>query len=621
MFDFEEALKNLPDSPGVYIMKNSEKQIIYIGKAVSLKNRVRQYFQNSKNHSPKVKAMVSHIAEFEYILVDSELEALILECNLIKKHKPRYNILLKDDKHYPYIKVTVNEEYPRIFIARKILKDKAKYFGPYADAGAVKETIKTVKQLYPIRSCHKHVKFGEKIDRPCLNYHIGRCLAPCTGKVPVDEYMSMVNDIMLLLEGKQDELIEKLANKMQSASENLNFEAAAAYRDQINAVKKMQERQKIISTDFVNQDVIASSRNNEYTCIEIFFVRGGKFLGRKNFFFEDTFESIEETISQFIIQFYSEVQDIPSTIMCSMEPKNAESLEEYLTGKKGSRVKIKVPQKGEKYKLIEMAERNAESAIEQKRYRTDREKHDTIGAIEEIKAILNLEKVPRRIEAFDISNIQGVDSVASMVVFEDGRPSNRDYRRFKIKNVEGPNDYASMEEVIERRFTRGLSEAKEIKKSGGSIEDGKFSKFPDLIMMDGGEGQVNSAKKILKKLNITIPVCGMVKDDYHRTRGLIYEDNEIEIYKDSGAFRLSAKIQDEAHRFAITYHRSLRSKRIVHSELTEIAGVGKTRAMAIMNHFKTIDDVKKASIDDIINVKGMNRKAAEAVYNYFHGNK
>ena len=616
MFDFEEALKKLPDSPGVYIMKNSEGEIIYIGKAVSLKNRVRQYFQNSRKDSPKVAAMVSHIAEFEYILTDTEMEALILECNLIKKHKPKYNILLKDDKHYPYIKITVNEEYPRILITRKMIKDGSKYFGPYIDSYAVKETIDAVKNIYPLRSCSQQIKYGKVVSRPCLNYQIKRCLAPCQGNIKREDYMNIVKDIILLLSGKDGELIEKLKEKMQEESEKLNFEAAAATRDKIISIQKIQQKQKIISSSFEDEDVFAAFKGIDECCMEVFFIRSGKLLGRENFFF-DNIEDDEDIISQFLLRFYEERDYIPKKIIIQDEIPNMEEIEEYLSQKKGAKVYIHTPKKGEKVKLIKMAEKNAESAIEQRKFKMDKERESSKGALDEIAAILELKNYPKRIEAFDISNIQGTDPVASMVVFEDGKPKNKDYRRFKIKTVEGPNDYKSMEEVIRRRFERGLREREELQKKEINYTEGKFSVFPDLIMMDGGGGQVNIALKVLNELNISIPVCGMVKDEKHRTRGLIYNNNEAEIYKESNAFKLIARIQDEAHRFAITYHRSLRSKSIVSSVLDEIEGIGPKRKRELLKYYKTIDAIRKAPIEDLKKVEGMNEKSAEAVYNYF----
>jgi excinuclease ABC subunit C len=621
MFDLQEALKNLPDHPGVYIMKNSEGEIIYIGKAISLKNRVRQYFQSSKNHPPKVIAMVSNIAEFEYILTDSELEALILECNLIKKHKPRYNILLKDDKHYPYIKVTVNEPYPRVLMTRKLVKDGAKYYGPYTDVSAVKETLQIIKKLYPIRTCRKDLDYGKVVDRPCLNYHIGLCIAPCLGTVPKEEYMEMIKQIMVFLSGKGDELVKELKRKMEEAASNLEFEKAAEIRDQIIAIQKIHEKQKIISSALEDEDVIAFARGDKGTCIEVFFIRGGKLLGRENFYFEDIEENEGELLSQFVMQFYSDREYVPKEILLQSEINEINIIESYLSSKRGTKVHIKVPKRGDKNDLIELARKNAEAALEQLKYRIIRDRQMTEGALEELQAILSLDDMPYRIEAFDISNIQGTDPVASMVVFEGGKPKNKDYRRFKIKTVEGPNDYASMEEVVRRRFERGLKEIEELKAQGKDVKSGKFSSMPDLILIDGGEGQVNAARKVLDELSIDIPICGMVKDDKHRTRGLIFNGEEVLIYKDSNAFKLITRIQDEAHRFAITYHRSLRQKGSVSSSLDQIKGIGKKRRIALLNHFKSLEDIKKASIDELKSVEGMNEAAAIAVYEYFNKNE
>lgn len=621
MFDIQEALRNLPDHPGVYIMKDDEGTIIYIGKAISLKNRVRQYFQSSKSHSPKVVTMVSRIEEFEYILTDSELEALILECNLIKKHRPRYNIKLKDDKQYPYIKVTVNEEYPRVFMTRNILKDGAKYYGPYTDIYAVRDTLQLVKKLYPIRSCKKELVYGRAVGRPCLNYHIHRCIAPCLGNVDRSVYMGYVKDIMTLLSGRHDELIRELRNRMLEASENLNFERAAELRDQINSIQKIQEKQKLANATMDDGDVIAHIRTEEGTCIEVFFIRVGKLLGRESFYFDDVEEDDGEMLSQFMMQFYGDRDYIPKEILLQNSINEMELIESYLSDKKGSKVQLKVPQRGEKSHLIDMARKNAEAAIEQMKYKNLKEKETRVNALEELKLILDIENLPIRIEAFDISNIQGTNPVGSMVVFEDGKPKNRDYRRFKIKTVEGPNDYASMEEILNRRFKRGIEERKELESKGLENSNGKFSSLPDLILMDGGLGQVSIAERVLQELGLDIPVCGMVKDDKHRTRGLIYNGEEVLIYKDSGIFKLVAKIQDEAHRVAIEYHRSLRAKGSVISILDGISGIGKTRRLALVNHFKSIEDIRNASIEELKKVKGMNEKAAAAVYEFFRENK
>lgn len=616
MFDLQEALKNLPHHPGVYIMKDSEDEIIYIGKAISLKNRVRQYFQNSKNHSPKVRVMVENIAYFEYMLTDSELEALILECNLIKKHKPKYNIMLKDDKHYPYIKITLNETYPRIMVVRKIIKDGGKYFGPYSDATAVKEIIQLIKKIFPLRTCNRDVGFGRTIGRPCLNFFINRCLAPCQGNVDKTQYMDMIKKIIDFLSGKHEEITSELRMKMEKAAENLDFEKAAELRDAITTIATIQEKQKIISTALLDEDVIAFSGNNEGSCVEIFFIRGGKLLGRENFYFEAIEEDNNEILSQFMMQFYSNSSFVPKEILLQNEIPELNIIESYLSNKKGSKVQIKVPKRGDKSELMEMARKNAEAALDQMKYRFDDEKKKTIGALEELQAILELPKLPNRIEAYDISNIMGTDPVGSMVVFEGGKPKNKDYRRFKIKTIKQANDYGSLDEILNRRFKRGLKEIEE-----GNTEKGKFSDLPNLILMDGGLGQVNIAEKVLKELQLHITVCGMVKDDKHRTRGLIYNGEEVELFKDSNAFKLITRIQDEAHRVAISYHRSLRGKGSVASVLDEIDGVGEKRRIALLKHFKSIEEIKTATIEELTKVSGMNKLSASRVYEFFNEKK
>lgn len=626
MFDFKEALKNLPDHPGVYIMKNEEEQIIYVGKAISLKNRVRQYFQSSKNHAPKVIAMVRNIASFEYILADSELEALVLESNLIKKHKPRYNILLKDDKHYPYIKVTMNEEYPRVMVARKVLKDRAKYFGPYTDSSAVNDIIALIKKIFPIRTCSRELSFGKCNGRPCLNYHIGRCLAPCQGNISNELYQNMIRKILAFLSGKDEEITNDLKERMEQAAEVLDFERAAEFRDLIGSIKILKEKQKAITTSLDDEDVIALVKTEDGSCIEVFFIRGGKLLGRESFYFDDVEESNDELLAQFIMQFYMDREYIPRAILLQEEISELDSLEEFLTKKKGSKVQIKIPKRGDKNELVEMARKNAEAALEQVKYRTISQYQNTIGALEELMVILELDSLPVRIEAFDISNIQGTDPVGSMVVYENGKPKNKDYRRFRIKTVEHQDDYASMEEVLRRRFARGLKELAAQKESGlvatdGKFAEGKFSDFPDLILMDGGLGQVHVAERVLLDIGIDIKVCGMVKDDKHRTRGLIYKEEEISIYKDSNVFKLITRIQDEAHRVAITYHRSLRGKGSITSLLDEIEGIGPKRRTALLNGFQSIHDIKSASVDQLRAVKGMDISSAKRVYEHFHKNE
>ena len=617
MFDLEEQLKTLPDEPGVYIMKNKDEEIIYIGKAVSLKNRVRQYFQSSKNHSTKVRAMVDNIAEFEYIVTDSELEALILECNFIKKHRPKYNILLKDDKHYPYIKVTMNEDFPRVMLTRKIEKDNAKYYGPYSGAYGVRETIEIIKKLFPVRTCSKIIGRNTK-ERPCLNHYIGRCVAPCQGDVNKDEYRNMMKDVCLFLSGKQEELISQLGDKMSSASLNMEYEKAADYRDKIAAIKQIKEKQKVLSSAMEDEDVIAFAKSEDKTCIQIFFIRGGKLIGREHFMLTDTEDTtIKELLTNFVKQFYSGTVFIPKEIILQEEIDEIKIIETWLTSKRGSKVYIRIPKLGDKKGLVDLVANNALITLQHFSEKMLREKQMSLGAIEELADLLNLDEIPHRIEAFDISNIQGVDPVGSMVVFIDGKPRNSEYRRFKIKTVIGPNDYASMQEVVGRRFKHGLEEVKRLTQ-GGDFNMSKFSSFPDLILIDGGEGHVNSALRILNGLNINIPVCGMVKNDKHRTRGLLYAGMQVPIPACSESFKLITRVQDEAHRFAITYHRSLRDKNFTRSILDEINGVGKTRRKALIKHFGSVDKIKEATIDELKQVQSMNIKCVESVYDFFH---
>ena len=617
MFDLEEQLKTLPDEPGVYIMKNKYEEIIYIGKAVSLKNRVRQYFKSSKNHSTKVRAMVDNIAEFEYIVTDSELEALILECNFIKKHRPKYNILLKDDKHYPYIKVTMNEDFPRVMLTRKIEKDNAKYYGPYSGAYGVRETIEIIKKLFPVRTCSKIIGRNTK-ERPCLNHYIGRCVAPCQGDVNKDEYRNMMKDVCLFLSGKQEELISQLGDKMSSASLNMEYEKAADYRDKIAAIKQIKEKQKVLSSAMEDEDVIAFAKSEDKTCIQIFFIRGGKLIGREHFMLTDTEDTtIKELLTNFVKQFYSGTVFIPKEIILQEEIDEIKIIETWLTSKRGSKVYIRIPKLGDKKGLVDLVANNALITLQHFSEKMLREKQMSLGAIEELADLLNLDEIPHRIEAFDISNIQGVDPVGSMVVFIDGKPRNSEYRRFKIKTVIGPNDYASMQEVVGRRFKHGLEEVKRLTQ-GGDFNMSKFSSFPDLILIDGGEGHVNSALRILNGLNINIPVCGMVKNDKHRTRGLLYAGMQVPIPACSESFKLITRVQDEAHRFAITYHRSLRDKNFTRSILDEINGVGKTRRKALIKHFGSVDKIKEATIDELKQVQSMNIKCVESVYDFFH---
>ena len=600
MFDIQEHLKQLPAEPGVYLMKDKFDNIIYVGKAKILKNRVRQYFQSSKNHSSKVKSMVKNIYKFEYIITDSELEALILECNLIKKYKPKYNVLLRDDKTYPYIKVTTNEDYPRVLKVRKVIKDKAKYFGPYTNTTAVNDTLEIIKNTYPIRTCNIDIEKAIKNKmRPCLNLHIKRCVGPCTGDIKKEEYNKMIEEIILFLSGKEEKLIEILKEKMNKCAMDFNFEEAAIYRDKIKSLEDMMEKQKIdISTSDLNQDVIAMARANDEACVQVFFVRNGKIVGREHFILEGVMYSSRESIlGSFVKQFYMEQEYIPKEIIIEDEIEDGFILSEWLSSKKGQKVTIRVPQKGEKKSLIEMVRKNALEYLEKFSDMNKRKYEKSIGALEELKQALSLENTPKRIESFDISNIQGVDSIGSMVVFTNGKKDKKEYRRYKIKTVIGPNDYGSMAEIVERRL--------------------KYGDFPDLMLLDGGKGQVSAVKKVLDKYNVEIPLWGMYKDDKHRTKGLISQEKEIELDRTSNLYRFVASIQEEVHNYAIAYHRSLRNKTLTKSELDDIQGIGEKRKKALLNHFKDIEAIKKATFEELLEVEGMNKASSESVYNYF----
>lgn len=620
MITLDEKLKRLPEKPGVYIMKDEYDEIIYVGKAINLKNRVRQYFQSSKSHTSKVIAMVQRICDFEYIITDSELEALILECNLIKKHRPRFNIMLKDDKHYPYIKVTMNEDYPRIFVTRDIKKDGARYFGPYTDSNAVHKTIELIKKLFQVRNCNKNISRIMGKERACLNYHIGRCLAPCQGNISIEVYKDMMKSICLFLDGKSDELIKSLYEKMSVASDNLDFEKAAEYRDQINAIEKVNEKQRMISSALLDQDVIAFAKDSDETCVQVFFIRGGKLIGREHFFLTGTDDanSNKDILTSFIKQFYTDSPFIPREIILQEEIDEINIIESWLQSKKGTKVNIVIPKRGEKHKLIELVCKNAEETLKLFMDKSKNEYEKTVGAAKTLASILSIDNDLERIEAYDISNIKGVDSVGSMIVFESGKANTKQYRRFKIKSVEGQNDYESMREIVERRIIHGFEEMEKLKNEGKDIKEGKFSKFPDLFMIDGGLGHVNSVMPILQKHNLKIPVCGIVKDDRHRTRGLIYKGEEIIIKKDTNVFRLISAIQDEAHRFAITYHKSLRAKKTIESELDKIPSIGSTRKKALIMHFGSFDKIKKASIDELCKVQGISEKLAAIIFHYFN---
>ena len=620
MFDFEYHIKNLPDKPGVYLMKNFLGEVIYVGKAKVLKNRVKSYFQKSKNHSEKVKVMVKNIAEFEYIVTDSEMEALILECNLIKKYSPKYNILLKDDKFYPFIKITVNDDYPRVFVTRRFAKDGSKYFGPYTNGSAVYETLDLIYKIFPLRNCKLVIKEnGEKV-RPCLNYHIKKCLGPCGGHISKEEYGKMINDIIDILSGKETYITKMLKSDMEKAAEELEFEKAASLRDKILSINAIAEKQKIFKTMEGDEDFINIEQDEKDSCIQVFFSRDGKVIGREHFIFENTAnESIGEIIEDFIGSFYGGTAKIPKTIYVP-QIDNFDLMEEYLTIKRGAKVWIKVPQKGQKKEMLEMVKNNARITLEKFKDKYLKDKEINRISLLELQDLLELEECPQRIEAYDISNIQGVDSVGTMIVFEEGRAKNSDYRRFKIKTVKGANDYDSMREILTRRFNHGLDEIKAIQQRDLKLSAGKFSTFPDLIMMDGGKGQVNVALEVLQSLNIDIPVCGLVKDDKHQTRGIIYNNNELIINKSSNLMQLIRRIQDEVHRFAITYHRSLRDKRTLHSILDDIPYVGEKRRRALLMKFGSVDNIKKASMQELLETQSIDKKSAESIYNYFNGN-
>ena len=620
MFDFEYHLKNLPDKPGVYLMKNSLGEVIYVGKAKILKNRVKSYFQNSKNHSEKVRVMVRNIAEFEYIVTDSEMEALILECNLIKKYSPKYNILLKDDKFYPFIKITTKDDFPRVFVTRNFAKDGSKYFGPYTNGAAVYETINLIYKIFPLRTCKLAIKEKGEPVRPCLNYHIKKCFGPCGGYIGKEEYGKMITDIIDILSGKDTYVTKMLKQEMETAAENLEFEKAASLRDKILAIEAIVEKQKIFKTMEGDEDFINIDQDEKDSCIQVFFSRDGKILGREHFLFENTAnESIAEILEEFIASFYGGTAKVPKTIYVP-EINEVELMEEYLTIKRGSKVWIKVPQKGQKKDMLEMVKNNARITLEKFKDKYLKDKEMNRISLQELQHLLELDEWPSRIEAYDISNIQGVDSVGTMVVFEEGRAKNSDYRRFKIKTVKGANDYDSMREILTRRFNHGLEEVKAIQERNLKLSAGKFSNFPDLIMMDGGKGQVNIALEVLESLNINIPVCGLVKDDKHQTRGIVYNNKELLINRSSNLMQLIRRIQDEVHRFAITYHRSLRDKRTLHSILDDIPNVGENRRRALLMKFGSVDNIKKATIEELLEVPSIDKKSAESIYIYFNGN-
>ena len=598
-FNIEEELKKLPSKPGVYLMHDERDAIIYVGKAISLKNRVRQYFQSSRNKGVKIEQMVTHIARFEYIITDSELEALVLECNLIKEHRPKYNTMLMDDKAYPFIKVTVQEDFPRVLFARQMYKDKAKYYGPYTSAAAVKDTIDLIHKLYGIRTCNRQLPKMQGKERPCLNYHIHQCPAPCQGYISKEEYGESVKKALHFLNGNYAPILKELEEKMQQAAEEMEFEKAIEYRELLGSVKKIAQKQKITNSDMEDKDVIAMAKDREDAVVQVFFIRDGRLIGRDHFCLHIAADDKkEEILAAFVKQFYAGTPYIPREIMMQYEIGEAEVIESWLSERKGQKVHICVPKKGEKEKLVELAQKNAKMVLDQDKERIRREEGRTIGAMKEIEGLLNLPEISR-VEAYDISNISGFQTVGSMVVFEKGKPKRSDYRKFRIRGVQGADDYASMEEMLTRRLSH-------------------YETYPDLIMMDGGRGQVNIALKVMDAVGVHVPVCGMVKDDHHRTRGIYVNNVEIPIDRDSEGFRLVTRIQDEAHRFAIEYHRSLRSKEQVHSVLDDIKGIGPARRRALMKAFQTLDDLKAASEEELAQVEGMNSLSARQVYEFFH---
>lgn len=617
MFDIAEELKKLPDQPGVYIMHDARDAIIYIGKAVSLRKRVHQYFQPSHDEGLKKAQMVRQIARFEYIITDSELEALVLECNLIKEHRPKYNTMLRDDKTYPYIRVTLGEDFPRVLFSRQQKKDKSRYFGPYTSAGAVKDTIELVNKIYQLRTCSRNLPRDTGKERPCLNYHIHQCQAPCQGYISREEYRERVDAVIEFLNGNYAPVIRALEEKMNAASAAMEFEKAIEYRELLSSVKQIAQKQKITHNDGEDKDIIAYAADDRDAVVQVFFIRDGKLIGRDHFYVRiGTEDTGAQILSTFIKQFYSGTPFIPREIMLPEEVEEREILADWLAAKRGGKVYIRVPQKGMKEKLVELAQKNAQLVLSQDKEKIKREEGRTIGALKEIEKLLEMENL-QRVEAFDISNTNGFETVGSMIVYEKGRPKRSDYRKFKLKTITGPDDYASMREVLTRRFTHGMREMEEMSEKELSEEYGSFTRFPDLIMMDGGRGQVNIALAVLDELHLNIPVCGMVKDDYHRTRGLYYNNVEIPIDRSSEGFKLITRIQDEAHRFAIEYHRSLRSKEQVHSVLDDIPGVGPARRKALMKKYQSLEAIKQASEEDLAATDAMSPQAARSVYQFF----
>ena len=621
MFDFEEELKKLPGKPGVYIMRDDKDTILYVGKAINLHNRVRSYFRKIHGRGPQIEKMVTQIARFEYIVTDSELEALVLENNLIKENSPKYNTLLKDDKTYPFIKVTVAEKYPRILFSREMKKDKSRYFGPYTSAAAVKDTIELLNKLFKLRTCNRVLPRDIGQDRPCLNYHIGQCSAPCQGYISEEQYRNQVDQALEFLNGNYKMLLKDLEAKMLEASENLQFEDAIRYRDLYQSVKSVSQKQKITDSDGEDKDVIALAMDETDAVVQVFFVRGGKLIGREHYYMTNV-SGLErsEVLQNFIEQFYSGTPFLPKELMIQEEIEGQDTLEQWLSSKRGSRLYIRVPKKGTKEKLVELAEQNAALILSKDKEKMKREEGRTIGAVKEIAALLGMKQIVR-MEAFDISNISGFENVGSMVVFEKGKAKKSDYRKFRIKTVSGPDDYACMREVLSRRFLHGMEEADEMQAKDMDTSYGSFTKFPDLLLMDGGKGQVNIALEVLEELGLSIPVCGMVKDDNHRTRGLYFHNEEIPIDRSSEGFKLITRIQDEAHRFAIEYHRSLRSKSQVKSVLDDIPGIGAARRKALMRSFKSIDEIKAAPVSRLAEIPEIPEQVAESIYRFFHNNE
>ena len=618
MFDIQEELKKLPAKPGVYLMHDAQDRIIYVGKAIILKNRVRSYFRESTNHSPKIARMVSLVARFEYIVTDSELEALVLENNLIKEHRPKYNTMLKDDKTYPYIKVTVSETYPRVLFSREMKKDKSRYFGPFTSAGAVKDTIELINKLYRLRTCNRNLPKECGAARPCLNYHIHQCDAPCQGWISPKEYEKQVDEALEFLNGNYSKILNDLKTRMEEASEAMDYEAAITWRDLYQSVKQVSQKQKITDSEGEDRDVLALSKDGDDAVVQVFFVRGGKLIGREHFYMTNVSENTDSQIlTSFVKQFYAGTPFIPKELLLQVEIEEAEVIGQWLGERRGSKVHLRVPKKGTKERLVDLAARNAALVLSQDREKIKREEGRTIGAVKELAELLGLERIVR-MEAFDISNISGFENVGSMVVYEKGKPKKSDYRKFKIKSVTGPDDYGCMKEVLTRRFVHGMEESKALKEQGMEEQFGSFTRFPDLLLMDGGKGQVNIALQVLDELKLSIPVCGMVKDDHHRTRGLYYQNQELPLEKNSEGFKLLTRIQDEAHRFAIEYHRSLRSKEQVHSVLDDIPGIGPARRKALMKAYKNIGDLRQASVEELSRIPQIPPKIAEEIYSFFH---